>query len=70
LLAQPVPPEFLEIVVRESLKLPARVWRAALLEGLLEADFSEELAKIQVPTLIFWGDQGLSRKAVSSAAKR
>jgi pimeloyl-ACP methyl ester carboxylesterase len=56
-LAQPVPPEFLEIVVRESLKLPARVWRAALLEGLLEADFSGELAKIQVPTLIFWGDQ-------------
>ena len=56
-LAQPVPPEFLETVVRESLKLPARVWRAVLLEGLLEADFSGELAKIQVPTLIFWGDQ-------------
>ena len=56
-LAQPVPPEFLETVVRESLKLPARVWRAVLLEGLLEADFSGELAKIQVPTLIFRGDQ-------------
>jgi non-heme chloroperoxidase len=56
-LAQPVPPEFLETVVRESLKLPARVWRAVLLEGLLEADFSRELANIQAPTLIFWGDQ-------------
>jgi pimeloyl-ACP methyl ester carboxylesterase len=56
-LAQPVPPEFVETVVRETLKLPARVWRAVLLEGLLEADFSGELAKIQVPTLIFWGDQ-------------
>jgi non-heme chloroperoxidase len=56
-LARPVPPEFLETVVRESLKLPARVWRAVLLEGLLEADFSRELANIQAPTLIFWGDQ-------------
>lgn len=56
-LAQPVPPEFLETVVRESLKLPARVWKAALLEGLLEADFSGELAAIQAPTLIFWGDR-------------
>ncbi len=56
-LAQPVPPEFLETIVRESLKLPARVWKAALLEGLLEADFSGELAKIQAPTLILWGDR-------------
>jgi non-heme chloroperoxidase len=56
-LARPVPPAFLETVVRESLKLPARVWKAVLLEGLLEADFSGELAKIQAPTLIFWGDQ-------------
>jgi pimeloyl-ACP methyl ester carboxylesterase len=29
-LARPVPPAFLETVVRESLKLPARVWKAAL----------------------------------------
>lgn len=56
-LAQPVPPEFLETVVRESLKLPARVWRAVLREGLLDADFSGELSKIQAPTLIFCGDQ-------------
>jgi pimeloyl-ACP methyl ester carboxylesterase len=56
-LAQPVPPEFLETVVRESLKLPARVWRAVLREGLLDADFSGELWKIQAPTLIFCGDQ-------------
>lgn len=56
-LAQPVPPEFLETVVRESLKLPARVWRAVLREGLLDVDFSGELSKIQAPTLIFCGDQ-------------
>jgi len=56
-LAQPVPPAFLETVVRESLKLPARVWKAVLLEGLLEADFSEELGKIKAPTLVVWGDR-------------
>jgi non-heme chloroperoxidase len=56
-LAQPVPPEFLETIVQESLKLPAQVWRAVLIEGLLEADFSGELGKIEAPTLIVWGDQ-------------
>lgn len=55
-LAQPVPPRFLETVVNESLKVPARVWRSAL-EGILEDDFSGELAKIEAPTLIVWGDQ-------------
>lgn len=62
-LARPVPPEFLETVVRESLKLPARVWRVVLREGLLDADFSTELSKIRAPTLIIWGDQdGLTRE--------
>jgi non-heme chloroperoxidase len=56
-LALPVPPEFLDTVVAESLKLPARVWRAVLREALLDADFSGELGTIQAPTLIFWGDR-------------
>lgn len=56
-LAQPVPPEFLETIVRESLKLPARVWQATLLEGLLEPDFSEQLATIEAPTLLLCGNQ-------------
>jgi non-heme chloroperoxidase len=56
-LAQPVPPAFLETVVRESLKLPARVWKAALLEGLLRDDFSGELGGIEAPTLIVSGGQ-------------
>jgi pimeloyl-ACP methyl ester carboxylesterase len=55
-LARPVPPIFLDTVVQESLKVPARVWQAAL-EDQWEADFSEELSKIKAPTLIFWGDQ-------------
>ncbi len=55
-LAQPVPQEFMETVVQESLKLPARVWRAVV-GGTLQDDFSEELNKIKAPTLLVWGDQ-------------
>ncbi|MCG8350467.1 MAG: alpha/beta hydrolase, partial [Chloroflexales bacterium] len=55
-LAQPVAKEFLDIIIEESLKVPARVWRASF-EGVLEDDFAEELGQINVPTLIVWGDQ-------------
>lgn len=55
-LAQPVPAEFFETVVQESLKVPARVWRA-LFSTFLQEDWSGELAKITAPTLIVWGDQ-------------
>jgi pimeloyl-ACP methyl ester carboxylesterase len=55
-LARAVPEEFLETVVKESLKVPARVWRGAL-AAIMETDFSSELGKIKSPTLIVWGDQ-------------
>ena len=55
-LAQPVPQTLLDTVVQESLKVPARVWKAAL-AALLDTDFSGELSKITAPTLIVWGDQ-------------
>jgi non-heme chloroperoxidase len=55
-LARPVPEAFLGTVVRESLKAPARVWRAAL-EGHLEDDSSGEVRRIKAPTLILWGDE-------------
>ena len=55
-LAQPVPQALLDTVVQESLKVPARVWKAAL-AALLDTDFSGELSKITAPTLIVWGDQ-------------
>jgi non-heme chloroperoxidase len=43
-------------LVRESLKVPALVWRETV-KGILEDDFSSELAKITVPTLVIWGDR-------------
>jgi pimeloyl-ACP methyl ester carboxylesterase len=55
-LAQSVPEAFLGTVIQESLKVPARVWRAAF-EGFLEDDFTEELNRIKAPTLILWGDR-------------
>lgn len=55
-IAQPLPSGALETYVRESLKVPARVWRAAL-AGLLETDLSGELSRLQTPTLILWGDR-------------
>ena len=55
-LAQPVPLEFFSMIVGESLKVPARVWKAAL-EPYRTMDFSAELPKIRVPTLLIWGDR-------------
>ena len=53
-LAQPVPAAFVEMVIGESLKLPARVWRAAF-DGLMSDDSASQLGAIEVPTLIVWG---------------
>lgn len=55
-LVRPVPPALLDTLVRESLKVPARVWKATF-EGLLEDDSAGALDRITAPTLIVWGDQ-------------
>ncbi|HMM43112.1 MAG TPA: alpha/beta hydrolase [Thermomicrobiales bacterium] len=54
---RPMSPELLETVVSESLKLPARTWRAVFREALIEADTAAGLGNITAPTLIVWGDQ-------------
>jgi non-heme chloroperoxidase len=53
---RPVPEDFLDQVVVESLKLPAQVWRAAL-AACLVVDYAAHLGNIQIPTLILRGDQ-------------
>jgi non-heme chloroperoxidase len=55
-LAQPIPPWFLDMAVGESLRVPARVWRAAF-AGFLHDDLTPELGRITAPTLIIWGDR-------------
>jgi pimeloyl-ACP methyl ester carboxylesterase len=54
--SRPVPPVFLEMVIAENLKVPARVWRATL-EGLMEAIPATETATITAPTVILWGNR-------------
>ena len=50
----PVPADFLDTVVEESLKVPAFVWQAAL-TALAASDTTAELPLIEAPTLIVWG---------------
>lgn len=53
-LARPIAPSMLDRFVAESLKVPARVWRAAF-DGFIGDDFSLRLREIEVPTMIVWG---------------
>jgi non-heme chloroperoxidase len=55
----PVPQEFLNTAISESLKLPVRVWRDYLEQAVLsiDHDYVIELREIQAPTLILWGEQ-------------
>ena len=53
-LAEAVAPGFLDMVVRESLKLPAAVWRDAF-AGLFDDDFAAQLHRIAAPTQLVWG---------------
>lgn len=55
-LGGPIAPGFLEVVVEESLKVPAFVWQAAL-AGLVAADHREQLGAMVAPTAVFWGDR-------------
>lgn len=51
-----VAPGWMHAMVAESLQLPAQVWRA-MFAGLLQDDFSAELHRVRVPTLLAWGDR-------------
>jgi non-heme chloroperoxidase len=53
-LARPVPKAFLETIVEESRKVPARVWKGVV-GGDLQEDLSQEVDRIRAPTLLVWG---------------
>lgn len=53
---RPVPASYLNTLVSESLKVPARVWQDSL-DGLLAEDHSTRLSRIRVPVLVVGGDQ-------------
>jgi non-heme chloroperoxidase len=53
--SEKVPPEVVDLLVEELLKVPARVWKQTF-SGLLQYDDMAELALIEAPTLLVWGD--------------
>jgi non-heme chloroperoxidase len=62
-LARPVSAEWLDMVVAESRKVPAWIWRDTC-AGILQDDSTEELEQIVAETLILWGDKdGLCSRA-------
>jgi len=52
----PLPSAFFARIVTESLKLPARLWREVL-HSIIKYDDVKELAAINVPTLLLWGER-------------
>jgi pimeloyl-ACP methyl ester carboxylesterase len=53
---RPLPAQFFEQIVAESLKLPPRLWRLAL-DALIEYDDTRQLEDIEARTLLLWGDR-------------
>lgn len=51
-----VPTERLEMMIAESLPVPARTWQEVG-RAMLAADFADELPRITVPTLVVWGTE-------------
>ena len=54
-LARPVPETFMEMIVEETCKPPARVWQAAL-QGLID-DRLEPAGSVTAPALLCWGQR-------------
>jgi pimeloyl-ACP methyl ester carboxylesterase len=53
---RPIPPDFFDRVVEESMKLPPRLWRLAI-DRLIEYDDTKQLARIKAPTQLLWGEK-------------
>jgi non-heme chloroperoxidase len=67
---RPVSKEFVDAMIEESLKVPARVWRESF-ASLLDYDDAAEIAKLDVATLVMWGDQDaiIDRAATDALAR-
>ena len=57
-LNSPIPDAYFSLLVGESLKVPARVWKETA-TGIISHDNSQELKRIDKPTLIIWGDKDI-----------
>jgi non-heme chloroperoxidase len=55
-ISRPLPAEFIELIARESQKLPARAWKQ-ILQDMMQIDTTADLASLKVPALLLWGDR-------------
>jgi pimeloyl-ACP methyl ester carboxylesterase len=55
-IAARVPSAFMDLVVAESLRLPADLWRR-ILSDLRRENHTRELGAVTAPTRLFWGDR-------------
>lgn len=55
-LAKPIDSAYYRVLVEEGLKIPVKVFQAAL-KGILQVDFVPQLKNIQCPVMIVWGDK-------------
>lgn len=55
-LAVPIDSAYLNILIGESMKVPARIWKDVL-NGLMPVDYLKQLWQIKNPALIIWGDR-------------
>lgn len=54
--SNPVSTGFMEMIVSETMKVPAHVWRSAF-SGLARVNHESVLRQISAPTLLLWGNQ-------------
>lgn len=55
-ICRPLPTEFIDLISRESQKLPARAWKQ-ILQDMMQIDTTADLARLKVPALLLWGDR-------------
>ena len=55
-IVKPLDEKYFNLVVDEAMKVPARIFKAAL-AGMLDEDFTGQIEKITIPVLLFWGDK-------------
>ena len=54
--SNPVSADFMEMIISETMKVPAHVWRSAF-SGILQVNHGRILRDITAQTLILWGNQ-------------
>ena len=52
---RPLPPEFFDRIVVESLKIPGRLW-PVMIDRLTQYDATAGLGELRAPTLMLWGE--------------